>query len=900
MRPPRQWKRLFRFPRSTPAADVDAELRFHFDERIADLVATGESRESAAHRAAAEFGDAQAVRATLVEIDTRLVHQHRRADWWERVEQDVRYALRGIRRSPGFTVMVVLTLALGLGANAALFSVADRMFLRAPSGVNRPDQVRRLQQHFTDANRLKIGAPAAGIRSVYNYPEVRAIKAALGDSVLLAGYRFDKVQLGPDGDSPDGVASYVVGDYFGVVDVRPAAGRFFTANEERVENTTPLAVISHALWLNRYGGEQEAIGKTVQIGSRSYEIIGVAPKAFRGIDLDAVTLWVPMSTIGRSDSKTPWYESRNSYFIRIITRASSAAAVQRIELASAMALRSSARARDSSATVTLASVIEAVWPDAGAKEITITTRLVGVAMIILLIACANVANLLLMRAMQRRREIAVRLALGVSRSRLVGQLLTESVVIAFIASAVALIVAAWGGTALRHLLLPDVRWAEPAVGFRMAAFTALLAMLTGIGAALLPALQSTRPDLSRSLKAGAREGTFRRSRLRSSLLVMQGALSVVLLAGAGLFVRSLQGVEAVNIGYESDRLVFASVGYEQEIHGPEVAAGLPALVERVRRLRGVQQVALAENMPMWAFSWLSVFLRDRDSVPTLNGGAPFVSFVSPEFLATVGIVVRSGRGLSADDRAGTEPVIVVSSSLAKTYWPGENATGKCIILDKRGDPCRTVVGVVSETHFAGIIEDASMHIYIPLAQMPARSAGALAIRVLPGWSAPVASETRGLLKSAFGSWARPRVLPMSEILAPELRPWRLGASLFLAAGLLALAVAAVGVYSTIAYTVTQRTHEMGVRVALGAGTANIVRLIVGEGVRVVAVGVVVGAAMALALGRVVASMLYKISPHDPGVLIAVSLMLLAVAIGACLVPAWRATRVDPVRALQTE
>ncbi|HVT37636.1 MAG TPA: ADOP family duplicated permease [Gemmatimonadaceae bacterium] len=896
------WRRFFRLWRPSAEADIDAELRFHFEQKVADLIARGATPEVARSQAVAEFGDVDAVRSSLREIDGRIARHRQRAEWWEGVAQDVGYVLRTLRRSPGFTVTVAVTFALGIGANAAIFSLLDRMFMRAPAGVSNPGEIRRLQQHYRDQRRH-----TDGIRSVYNHAELRDLRAAAPEGVTLAGYRTDHERLGPDDDAPEGVAGFVEGDFFGVAGVRPAAGRFFTPDEDRIENFVELAVISQRYWMQRFGGDVGAIGQSVNIDARRYTIIGVAQAGFEGIDIEPVDFWVPMSTMRNyNPGGERWYDSPNSYFMRIITRARTRATALRVVASATPVIRTSKAIDDSASTVVLAPVIEAVWPDAGGKEVAIATRLAGVAAIILLIACANIANLLLARAFQRRREIAVRLALGVSRARLVGQLLTEIVVIALFGALVALVAATWGATALRNSVLPDVRWGEPAISPRIVAFATVIAIVAGVATGLVPALQASHTDLVNALKAGAREGTYRASKLRSALLVVQGALSVVLLAGSGLFVRSLQHIESVSLGYDADRLVFANVrsGAGQGSHREEVASALPIVAERLSRLPGVEGVGLVDRIPLWGFHWVKVFLPDRDSVPRLHGASPFMSWVSPDYFATVGIRVQGGRGLLATDREGAEPVIAVSALTAKTIWPGENAIKKCLILDKRDAPCRTVVGIVSETHYAAIIEDPSMHIYIPLAQAgPAAYAGALAIRVRSTGSASttnIIAKTRAQLGGILGRQSHVMVRPMSEILARELRPFRLGAELFTAAGLLALVVAAVGVYSTVAYNLSQRTQEMGVRVALGACGADIVRLVLGEGVRVVLVGVVIGCGMALALGRVVASMLYDTSPRDPAVIGVVSLVLVGVAAAACLVPAWRATRADPIAALRAE
>ncbi|MDQ6612127.1 MAG: FtsX-like permease family protein, partial [Gemmatimonadota bacterium] len=559
---------------------------------------------------------------------------------------------------------------------------------------------------------------------------------------------------------------------------------------------------------------------------------------------------------------------------------------------------------DSTGTRTfMASIVEARGGESFSKEIAMSTRLAGVAAVILLIACANVVNLLLARAASRKREIAVRLALGVSRFRLIRQLMIESGVLAILSAGVALLVAYVAATTLRTLLLPNVHWRVSAIDLRVALFTVLLALIAGIVAGLAPALLSTRADLSHSLKSGVRDGGNRRSTLRTSLLITQAALSIVLLVGAGLFVRSLRTVESIETGYDADRLFYATIGYDRELENrrKEIADRLPDAVARIRNIPGVEKVATAENIPMYAISFATLFLPGRDSLPPLTGDGPFESIVSPEYFATVGMRILRGRDFTESDGADGEPVIVVDENLARSLWPNEDPLSKCLIVEKRELPCRRVIGVVTASHFANVIEKPSSHFFVALAQFPERGgAGTIVVRTAPGRTKQIGVIAARELSKMFGDWSRPRARTMEEIQARDMRPWRVGASLFTAAGLLALLVAAVGVYSSIAYTISQRTQEMGVRVALGASAINILQLVVSEGVRVVAIGIGIGLIAALALGSVIASLLYETSPRDPYVLVVSTVTLLMVAIVACSIPAWRAASVDPLSAMRQE
>ena len=896
----RGWRRLTRVWRSDTAANVDDELRFHFEQKIAEFEAQGLSAEQARVRAEEEFGDVQQVRESLHEIDGRVAKQQQRAEWWEGVAQDLRYVVRSLRRSPVFTITVVITLALGLGANAAVFSFLDRLYLRAPQGVGDAAQLRRV---YLDAGTRK----QTQSRSSLSLPEVRRLRSAAPDGATLAGYSDSKVILGRDSNSPEVQATFVEGDYFGVLGVQPLIGRKFSADEYRVEGQSMVAIISYPLWQQRFGGQPDVLGKEIDLGSHRHVIVGVAPDGFRGVALAVSDVWVPRNTEGSLNGRqADWYTRVDQMSTQVIVRMPNEAASVAFNAHATQSLRELRAFGDSLVTVRIASIIEARSGASNVKELAVSTRLAGVAAVILLIACANVVNLLLARASSRQREVALRLALGVSRRRLITQVLTESTVLSLLSVAVALVVAYGTASALQALLMPGVAFGSAVINQRVVLFTMLLSLITGIVSGAIPAYQATQPNLSGALKSSVRDGARRGSRTRCALLVAQTALSVVLLAGAGVFVRSLQGVQSIDLGYAADQLVYASIRYDRDLldREAEIQQRLPEAVEQIRRMPGVESVALSGYIPMNGMSWTSLFLPGRDSLPPSGGMERILYQVTPEFFNTTGVQVARGRAFTDGDIAGRELVIAINETMAKNLWPGEDALTKCIIVGKRALPCRRVVAVVSPAHFNALIEGPSQLYYLPLAQSGrdgmAGQARAIVVRTATGKAGAVGALLQRDLATFFGSWARPNVQTMAEVVAPQLRPWRTGAFLFSAAGMLALIIAAVGVYSSLAYTVSQRSQEMGVRVALGASTGNIMDLVVREGVKIVAVGVITGLGLALALGSVVASMLYETSPRDPLVLAASTVTLLVVAVIACSIPAWRASRVDPLTAMRAQ
>jgi predicted permease len=432
-----------------------------------------------------------------------------------------------------------------------------------------------------------------------------------------------------------------------------------------------------------------------------------------------------------------------------------------------------------------------------------------------------------------------------------------------------------------------------------------VSLVTAIAAGIVPAITASQPKLGHALKEGNRGAGGRRSRFSNALLVMQAALSVVLLVGAGLFVRSLQSVRGLDLGFDAERLVFASVSLDEPSPVGSAAIrrdGLSQLAARLAELPGVEHVALASMIPMYGYTTIDLFLPHRDSLPPIPGGFSTATGISPAYFSAAGIRLVQGRDFSRDDKVGTAPVLVVSQSLARAFWPHSSALGQCVHLVKRTSPCFTVVGVSEDVRRLNVVEEQTAQYYLPLAQAPAESgveASVVVIRVPPEQSSLVAQEARRTIKQIFPG-GEAVVRQMSEILASQYRPWRMGAMLFSLFGALALVVAAVGVYSTVTYNVGQRTHEMGIRMALGGRAADLVRLVLGEGLRVAAIGIALGGAVALVSGRLLASLLYGISPRDPAVLAAVALTLFGITAIACLLPAVRAARVDPVTALRSE
>jgi predicted permease len=542
-------------------------------------------------------------------------------------------------------------------------------------------------------------------------------------------------------------------------------------------------------------------------------------------------------------------------------------------------------------------------------EVAVSRWLVGVAAIVLVIACSNTVNLLLARAVRRRREVGVRLALGAGRSRLVRLLLTESVLLAVMGGAAGLAVAWLTGTLVRGVLLPNVEWTSSPVDARVLGLSAAVALVVGITIGLAPALRASRSDLTASLMAGGRAGGAHGTRLRSALTVAQAALSIVLLVGAGLFVRSLWRVRTLDLGLQPDRVLVVSPRWPA-ISASDTAARRIARARRadlyVRALDGVRQVtavehaSLAIGLPFQNSFTQFIRVPGWDSIPALKGGGPFINAVSDDFFETIGSRLVRGRSFTSADREGSEPVAVINETMATTLWPGGDPIGGCVYWAPTRDGltvCSRVLGVVADARRSALHEDPSMQYFIPFGQE--RGFGGTVLLVRPrGDPATIVPVIRRELTGLDPSISYVDENLLERSLDSQVRPWRLGASMFGLMGALALVVAAIGLYSVMSYLVAQRTHEIGVRMALGARGGNIVALVLRSSLGMAALGVAIGTGFALWAGRFLEPLLFDTSPRDPVVIGGVGVTLLAVAFLSGLVPAMRARRVNPMEALR--
>lgn len=885
-------RRLFRLVtrRVDVERDVDQELRFHFDACVSDLVAGGLSREEAQREARRRFGDVERYRRSMERLDRARYRRHRVARWFDIVRQDVGYTLRGMRRSPGFTIGVATTVALGVGANTTMFGVIDRILLTPPPHIVKPSEIKRLYVQRVFLSRTYISASLT-------YPDVQDWV----NSEVFAGvgtFAPRQLTLGRGTAAAQVRATFASASFFTVLGARPAFGRNMLP-EDDVVGAEGVALLGYEFWQRHFDGDEEVLGRVLSVGPSTVTVVGVLPKGFSGVDLAPVDVWLPLhqlTSIARGQT------SRGSYFLNAVVRVRDE---NRVIAAGAEATRVHRLARldnasyDPEATVILAPLQAANGPRA-TDESQVARWLGAVAAIVLVIACANVANLLLARGTAKRREIAVRLSLGAGRARLVAQLLIESVVFAGMGGLGALAVAHWGTQLVGSLILPGAGWTDVVANPRVLAFTAIASVLTGLVAGVVPAIQSSRAVVTEALKESARGGSLRRSQMRSGFLVAQASLAVVLLVGAGLFVRSLSAIRAVDLGFDLEGVALVMLETAPGEPLEPIERAYERAIERIELLPGVLSAGLTSAAPFRNSVSERLRVPGRDSIPRLPSGGPYFYAVSSGFLSTLDLQIAHGRGIQSRDVAGAPPVAVVNQSMARHIWPGEDPIGQCLLIG-RGDPdCTQVIGVVEDSRRQLVLEEVELMYYLSRDQrvVQERTRGLVVRAALP--METMVPMLRQEIFSAAPNLRFVAVLPYEEIINPQYAAWRLGATMFSLFGVLAVVVAAVGLYAVLAFEIAQRAHEFGVRSALGAAPRRLVRMVVQHSVGLTMTGVAVGVSIAWLTARFVEPLLYATSPHDPSVFTVVAATLLFVALAASVVPALRATRVDPAAALRTE
>jgi predicted permease len=688
--------------------------------------------------------------------------------------------------------------------------------------------------------------------------------------------------------------------------VRPALGRFFTDDDDRIPVGEPVAVLGFGAWQRLFASDSSVLGRPLLLQGKSFTVVGVAPRGFAGTDRQRIDVWLPISAMANETMGPGWHNTANSWWARIIARLqpgqTPAVAADQATIAYRGIVREwKDRFRDSTATIVLSSIISTRTPNGISPESKVSLWLMGVSGIVLLIACANVANLLIARTLERRREIAVRLALGIGRGRLARMLLTESAVLASAGALAALAISLGASRLVQDVLLPNIAWSESVIDARVLAFALGVSAACIVLAGLAPALQGLGTKVSDGLKASSRQIAGGRGRLRFALLLAQAALSVVLLVGAGLMVRSLNNVVSRDVGIDRDRVLRVTMplsrfGFDRA----QVEEIFRRGAERLRAIPRVTNVAVARlTVPMGSASATS-FEVPGVKRPELPGGGPYNSAVTSGFFATVGATIVAGRDFTPAEERTPSRVLIVNEIVARGYWPDESPIGKCATFG-RDSTCSQVVGVVRNVLQFSMIRDDRAIVYAPPSHPGVAGAlpRAMLVRV-SGDPATVIPGIRRELQALAPTMPFVQVKPYAELVAPQLQPWRLGATMFTLFGVIALVIATVGLYSVMAYWVAQRRHEIGVRMALGAQRADVVRLVALQSSRAVIAGLVVGGIVALVASRWLANMLYDTSVRDPVVYGGAALALAVAAVVASIVPARRSTAVDPAQAIRAE
>ncbi len=878
--------------RARKDSETDEELLSHIQNRADDHERSGMPRQEAERRARLEFGGYQKFKEEC--RDARGV------SFLETLNQDVRFSLRMLAKSPMLTGIMAVTLGLGIGANAAIFSMVNAFLLR-PLPVAAPEQITVLAIQQKDA---PIGS------SGFSYPEFVDFRRPMGTFSDVFGIVLTAVQLTTGDRSDECSANYVSGNFFSALGLRPAAGRFLVPAEAETPGGPLLVVLGYGYWQRRFGGNPDVVGRQIRIDGRSATIIGVGPKNFQGMySIFEMDVFLPMSAIALEESGSSFWTNRDRRRILAFGRLKPGLSLRRAQ--SSLDIITARLAVQYPATdkwFTVRAIPEKLArpiPYANNSFVAISGLFLALATFVLLLACMNVENMLLARGAARQHEMAVRSALGAGRARLARQILTECLLLAMLGGATGMILGAWANHLTRSIRLQDfpVHF-ESTFDWRVFTFAAASALLTGVVVGMLPALRASSVNVNSVLHDGGRQnsGGIRHAGFRNFLVVTQVAGSFTLLVVAGLFVGSLKKVQSFDLGLDPNDILNVitdphQIGYNE----PRTATFYREIESRVRALPGVQSASLASYLPMGGWpTRAAVYVESHPLRPGQQAPRVIVNSIDPPYFETMRITLLRGRVFSDADNATSPLVAVINQTMARNFWPQGEALGKRFRMDGESSPLVDVVGVVVDGKYESLGEDPQPFFYVPLAQNFS-SKRILQIRTfVPPQS--LAASVQEEISHLAPELPIMDIQTMNQSLEGALGffTFRLAATLSAALGVIGLILAVAGIYGVVSFTASQRTKEIGIRIALGADPRDILHLVWRQGMSLVAAGITLGTITALALTRGMAHMLVGIRASDPVTYAVVGILLSAAALFACWIPARRAMRADPINTLRHE
>ena len=909
-------RRVFRVPfKPHVDRDVDDELAFHLDMRVRRLVDAGWSREAAREEALRQFGDLNTVRDSCVAMDQQRERSMRRVNLITELVQDTTFALRTLRHNIGYAAVIVIALAIGIGANTAIFTLVDALLVTTLP-VKNPDALVAIGDPRRTGG-MSIGSPRSDLLSYQLYKDLARENTVFSD--VVATGRSGRLDVRIDSahqelEHPRG--RFVTGNYFSVLGVPVSAGRTFGTEVERGADAAPVATISYGYWTRRFHNDPGIIGKTILVNNLRITIVGVAAPRFTGEVVGIYTdIWLPVAISDALNPNRRTLDDRSAAWLLALGRLKPGAtlgqAKQQVPTILQRAIVSNATPSDAKAFLDVKPVY---YVESGAKGLSrvrvnfqapLLTLMIGVALLLCII-CANVANLMLARSIARGRELSVRQALGAGRSRLVRQLLTESAVLAFISAAAGLLFAWWGSRTL--LRLASAGQLDIGMNLTVLAFTLGVSLAAVALFGLLPALRASRLDLASSIRSGAQSlsgslggrGGGQRAPLGKVLIASQVTLSVVLLVGATMLARSLRNTQATDIGVDRDHLIIVDVDVlARGYRGPALARLAHDLRDRIAAIPGIGAVSFSEN-GVFSGSDNGTSLQVPGFVArSVQDTLISYDHVGPGYFTATGTRLLEGRELTAADENKPEGVIVVNESFAKFFFPGQPAVGRFIRADSLS---LQIVGVVADIHQNGIKEDNLRRMYRPYvntSQVAQPGSLRLAVRTV-GDPTAVVQQIRKTVVSVDSSLPIDGVDPLAKLMERFIAQERLVAQLATAFGVLALLLAAIGLYGLMTYSISRRTREIGLRIALGAQRSRVLRLVLLDAMRLVVVGLVVGIVAAYLSTGLLETQLNGVKPGDPLSIVVAALVLMGAAVLAALFPALRAARVEPMIALRSE